>query len=68
MGYQNCADTTIYNDRSKKAMTPLPAEGLVGTVNFPVGPGQDSGGGLEGGAPGKLLAFPILYKQKFDNN
>ena len=68
MGYQNSSDGTICNDRSKRAMTRLPAEGLVGAMNFPAGPGQDPGKGPRGEAPGNLLAFPILYKQKVDDN
>ena len=44
IGHQNWADGTICNDRSKRAMTPLPSEGVVGDVNFLAGPGQDPEG------------------------
>ena len=62
MGYQNCAIGTICNDRRSLL---LPAGGAVSP---PVGPGQGPGGGPGGKAPLKLLAFCILYKEKFDEN
>ena len=54
MGYQNRAEGTICNDCRS---LPLQAGG---TVSPPVGPG--------GEAPLKVLAFCILYKEKFDGN
>ena len=47
---------------------PLPAAGLGGAVSPSAGPGQGPGEGPGGEAPLKLLAFCILYKEKFDEN